>query len=274
MYLQKELRNIYPAREVSSLIPLIMEHSGYPFPGYIMEPDRVPGPDAIVQINEIVTDIHTCKPIQYILGHTMFCELEIRVSENVLIPRPETEELVYRIIEHTQDPPARIIDLGTGSGCIALAMKKAYPEAEVTALEWSLPALEMARKNGVQNRLRVEWVNGDMLNPSSFDHPGDYDLVVSNPPYVLMEEKKSMERNVLEFEPTVALFVEDHQPLVFYHALAGFASEHLTPGGSLWVEINERFGADTARVLEQAGMTGITIHKDIHEKERFIEAKK
>lgn len=279
-YLLKELSSIYPEGETSSMISLIMDHFGYSAYAYILEPGRIAGTDIVAQINEIVSEIHTHRPLQYILGHTQFCDLSIRVNDNVLIPRPETEEMVYRIMEKLKrspsliGSPSSILDLGTGSGCIALALKKHFQDAAVAGLELSGPALELARKNGVLNELEVEWIAGDMLAPEFPAEHANYDLVVSNPPYVLEKEKEDMDRNVLDFEPQAALFVEDQDPLKFYRAIAAGSEKLLSRGGSLWVEINERYGAAVSRLLEEAGLTGITIYKDIHEKERFIEAGK
>ncbi len=272
MYLCRELRKVYPESETASMIPVIMEHFGFPHPVYLTEPLLEPGPERIAQINEIVAEIHTRRPIQYILGSATFCNSRIEVNENVLIPRPETEEMVCRIMESLKDPPSGILDLGTGSGCIAIALKKEFPQATVYGLELSRPALELARSNGHRNGVEVEWIAGDMCDPDLPDRFRELDLIVSNPPYVLMEEQARMERNVLDFEPYAALFVEDHDPLKYYRAIAAFASGALTPGGELWVEINERFGPGTVRVLEKAGLVKTTILKDIHEKERFIKA--
>jgi release factor glutamine methyltransferase len=272
LYLYRELRKVYPEGETASMIPMIMEHSGFPNPASLIEPHLEPGPDKIAQINEIVAEIHTRRPIQYILGFTTFCHTNIEVNENVLIPRPETGEMVCRIMESVKDPPSGILDLGTGSGCIAIALKKKFPGATVYGLELSTPALELARTNGLQNGAEVEWIAGDMCDPEVPGRFRELDLVVSNPPYVLMEEQARMERNVLDFEPHIALFVEDHDPLKYYRAIAAFAFRTLAPGGGLWVEINERFGARTAHLLEKAGFVKPAILKDIHEKERFINA--
>lgn len=274
MHLQREISKHHPRGETDSLIRIIMEHCGFPFPAAILEPQQEPGAEIIAQIKEIVAEIHTGRPIQYILGTTTFCELNIKVNENVLIPRQETEEMVTRIIESRAHSFSRIMDLGTGSGCIALALKRRFPEADVTGLDASSQALEVAAENGRTNGLDVRWILGDMLDPDATGLRGACDLVVSNPPYVLTKEKAMINRNVLDFEPPGALFVEDHDPLKFYHAIARFASSNLTPGGTLWVEINERYGGGTARIFEQAGLSNVVIHKDIHEKERFVEATK
>jgi release factor glutamine methyltransferase len=274
VHLQRELSRFYPEGETSSMISMIMDHFGYSATAWILEPHHAAGADTVTQINEIVSEIHTHRPLQYILGYAQFCDLSIRVNANALIPRPETEEMVYRITEKIQKSPSRILDLGTGSGCIALALKKHFREATVVGLELSGPALDLARKNGLLNELEVEWIAGDMLAPEFPAEHANYDLVVSNPPYVLEKEKEDMDRNVLDFEPQAALFVEDQDPLKFYRAIAAGSEKLLSKGGALWVEINERFGAEVSTLFEKTGLTGITVYKDIHEKERFIEARK
>ncbi len=274
IYLLQELRKLYPETESASISRVILDHSGYPSSTWLGDPDQEIGTDTLVQINEIVTQIHTGKPIQYILGYTYFCDLLINVNENVLIPRPETEELVYKIIDNCFQPPGRIIDIGTGSGSIALALKNHFPVAEVSGLDVSKDALKVASENGRSIRLEVNWIHGNILYDTNIDEEEHFDLIVSNPPYVLNSERSGMNVNVLEFEPGRALFVEDGDPLVFYRAIASFSREHLNDSGSLWVEINERFGLEAAKLFLNAGFRQVNVLKDIHEKERFIRAKK
>ena len=273
IYLQREVAQIYSGGEINSLVNIIMEHCGHPSPSHIVNPQHQPGAAIVAQIKEIVTDIHTHRPIQYILGETLFHDLTLHIDENGLIPRPETEELVDRIIKGTKDPPGFILDLCTGSGAIALALKKAFPDSHVTGLDNSLLALNLARKNSEINQLEVEWIQGDILTAETSLFTKKYDLVVSNPPYVMKSEKALMEKNVLDFEPHSALFVEDADPLIFYSAIANLSGKILLKGASLWFEINERFGQDLTRLMVDSGFTQITIHKDIHEKDRFIEVK-
>ena len=270
--LHLELRKMYPEEESASLARLILEHTGFPSERILREPQLVPGPPTIVQINEIVSEIHTGKPLQYILGYTHFYDLKIRVNQNVLVPRPETEEMVYRIIERISTPPHRILDVGTGSGCIALALKHRFPETEVYGIDVSTTALELAAENGRYHGLDVIWKDENILDSHSWKNYGGFDLIISNPPYVLNSERSEMLKNVLDFEPGGALFVEDHNPLVYYKAIAEYCEKYLKHGGTLWVEINERFGPATAQKLKEAGFRHVTILKDIHEKERFIEA--
>ncbi len=273
-YLLQELRKIYPESESASILHLILDHAGYPSSVCLRDPERVPGSSTVVQINEIVSEIHTAKPIQYILGHTHFCDLKIRVNESVLIPRPETEEMVYKIMDRSSQPPDRIIDMGTGSGCIALALKNRFPNSIIYGFDLSQAVLQVAYENGFSNELEVNWLQGDILDETTWIVDAGFDLIVSNPPYVLNSERAMMNVNVLEFEPEEALFVADSNPLAFYDSIASFSKKHLNDCGEVWVEINEQLGSETALIFENAGFRHVTILKDIHEKERFIRVEK
>ncbi|MCK5066601.1 MAG: peptide chain release factor N(5)-glutamine methyltransferase [Bacteroidales bacterium] len=279
-YLLNELRQRYPENESESITRLILEHAGFPLSVCLLEPEKVTSSTVIAQINKIVDEIHTGRPIQYILGQTQFCTIKVGVDESVLIPRPETEEMVHLILSEYKQKFRRIIDLGTGSGCIALALKHHFPDAQVTGLDVSKKAVSVAKRNGRLNGLEVLWVEGDLLNEGDLVSAGTlnkkdlFDLVVSNPPYVLESEKKFMEDNVLQHEPGTALFVKDDDPLLHYLAILGFCEKHLVAGGQLWVEINERFGRKIATLFENAGYQQVVVLKDIHEKERFINARK
>jgi release factor glutamine methyltransferase len=276
--LLNELRQDYSENESESITRLILEHAGFPLSVCLLEPDKITPSSIIAQLNTIVDEIHSGRPIQYVLGQTQFCSIKVVVDERVLIPRPETEEMVYMIQSGDGQKFSRIIDLGTGSGNIALALKHHFPEAMVAGLDVSMEALALAKQNGRLNDLEVLWVEGDLLNTSVLPEQGEldkgFDLVVSNPPYVLESEKKHMEDHVLQHEPGKALFVKDKDPLLYYRAILRFCDLHLDAGGQLWVEINERFGNETATLFENAGYQQVRIQKDIHEKERFIHARK
>ena len=273
-HLLSELRQIYTENESDSMVRLILEHLGYPLTLSIRDPDHVPEPPVNDKIKEIMTDIHKGFPIQYVLGQTHFCELLIKVDRRVLIPRPETEVMVEHIKSSTRDPIHRIMDLGTGSGCIALALKQYFPEAEVWGVDKSRDALSLARENGRINKLQVNWGEMDLLDHHTMDQKTPFNLVVSNPPYVMKKEGKLMAPHVKDFEPGSALFVEDDDALVFYRAIASFCSMHLAEKGDIWVEINEQFGKETARLFENEGFRNTLIRKDIHEKERYIHARR
>lgn len=277
-HLLKELRQRYQENESGSITRLILEHAGFPLSACLLEPNKITPSLVIAQINDMVDEIHAGRPIQYILGQAQFCDIKVAVNEDVLIPRPETEDMVHLITSGDKQKFQRIIDLGTGSGCIALALKQHFPEARVTGLDVSNKALAVAEQNGRLNELEVLWLEGDILNslnqPEKSSQNESFDLVVSNPPYVLESEKKYMENHVLNHEPGTALFVKDENPLLFYQAIVKFCTLHLAKGGHLWLEINERFGNETSCLFENAGYEQVDIRKDIHDKERYIHARK
>ena len=277
-HLLNELRKQYTEHEASSITRLILDHAGLSLSQCLMEPDKITPSGIITQINGILREIRRGRPIQYILGQVQFFSLELIVNESVLIPRPETEEMVHHILSGERQAWDRIMDLGTGSGCLALALKKEHPEAAVYGMDLSREALDVARENGRLNGLDVHWVEGDIFQAGEWAGRGDFsqgfDLVVSNPPYVLDSEKALMEDHVLHHEPGRALFVRDQDPLIYYRAILNFCRQYLRNGGQLWMEINERFGEELAQMCREEGMNPVRIMKDIHEKLRYIYALK
>ena len=273
-HLLGELRQIYAENESESIVRLILEHLGYNLSLTLRDPDQRSAPGVAAQINVFIAEIRSGIPIQYILGTTDFCDLPIKVNKNVLIPRPETEEMVEHIKKMSREPIQRIIDLGTGSGCIALSLKKFFPDAEVWGVDISREALLVAGENGRNNKLHVNWGYFDLLNTHPLDHWERFNLVVSNPPYVMNSERKTMAAHVLDFEPESALFVEDDDPLIFYRAIAAFCSLHLADRGEIWVEINESLGRESARLFEKEGFRKVLILKDIHDKDRYVHARR
>jgi len=226
-------------------------------------------------IEAIVTRLKNQEPIQYILGTACFYDLDFNVTPDVLIPRPETEELVERILERHRQQDIRILDIGTGSGCIAVTLAAHLPEARVIAADVSPGALATAAGNAAKNGVTVHFIETDILTRKALeDIPGVFDVIVSNPPYVKPSEKESMEANVLNYEPHLALFVTDSDPLIFYRSIARFGNEKLRKGGSLYFEINAQYGNEVAGLLEEEGYTDIEIIKDIPGKDRIIQAKR
>ena len=204
------------------------------------------------------------EPIQYIFGHTLWCGLDLKVTPATLIPRPETAELVERINEQmVNDQMVNVLDIGTGSGCIAIALKKRHPEWQVTGIDISEEAIEVAKENAVRNNVEVEFKVADI-----FDFNGDFDVIVSNPPYICEKEKKEMRPNVLNYEPSTALFVPDNDPLRFYRHIAQL---HL--GKYLFFEINEAYAAEMENLLCDTHYTDIQIHNDIYGKPRVIQGR-
>jgi len=197
------------------------------------------------------------------------------VDENVLIPRPETEELVEWVLEICgQEANVNVLDIGTGSGCIAISIKKNLLSGKVWAMDVSPLALEVAKKNAVSNDVEIHFLQQDILESFGSENLPQFDAIVSNPPYVRNSEKLLMQKNVLEYEPALALFVEDNDPLKFYRAIAGFSADHLKQGGSLFLEINEALADETAAFLQSMEFSDIIVKKDIYDKNRMIKAVK
>jgi len=225
----------------------------------------------------IISELKTEKPIQYITGEAWFYGLRFEVNENTLIPRPETEELVEWIIENLKIQESNnltILDIGTGSGCIPIALKKKIPNAEVSAIDVSEKALEMARKNALDNQVEVNFIHQDILQSSNlqiFKSPNLlFDIIVSNPPYVRNLEKQEIKRNVLDYEPHLALFVDDTDALLFYRKIAQLALKSLATNGKLFFEINQYLAKETVELLGQLGFKNIELRKDFMGNDRMI----
>lgn len=213
------------------------------------------------------------EPMQYILGKAWFYDLELKVTNQVLIPRPETEELVTWIIE-SQTRPSKILDIGTGSGCIPLTLAKHLSQAEVSALDVDSNALALAQENARDLKLAVRFYEVDILDEQAWERLGQFDCIVSNPPYIPHHEKTKMYGNVLAHEPHLALFVEDDNALIFYEKIADFALLHLKENGQLFFECNEFNAQDCARMLEEKGFHSVLIKQDLQGKDRMILALK
>lgn len=223
------------------------------------------------RIAEIVGRLQRHEPLQYIVGSARFHGHKLKVSPAVLIPRPETEQLVDLIIDENPGSDLRVLDMGTGSGCIAISLARALKFAQVDALDVSRDALAVARENAESLKVKVRLFESDMLSPQP---PGSYDIIVSNPPYVCWSERESMERNVLDYEPGQALFVPDNDPLLFYKAIVKYAVEALDKGGRLYLEINRRYGNEVKRLLQDHGLADVRIIDDSYGNTRFAAARK
>ena len=234
--------------------------------------------------NSIISELKIEKPIQYITGEAWFYGLRFEVNENTLIPRPETEELVEWIIEESknlkiqQSKNLTILDIGTGSGCIPIALKKELPNANVFSIDVSEKALELAQKNAIENEVEVYFICQNILEieslselpASNFQLPAQFDIIVSNPPYVRNLEKQEIKKNVLDYEPHLALFVEDNDALLFYRKIAQLALKRLTPNGKLFFEINQYLAKETMELLENVGFKNIILKKDFVGNDRMI----
>ncbi|MBE6268344.1 MAG: peptide chain release factor N(5)-glutamine methyltransferase [Bacteroidales bacterium] len=212
------------------------------------------------------------EPLQYILGETEFCGLRLKVNPSVLIPRPETGELVRLIASENNNCSKRILDIGTGSGCIAIALAKELPQSTVSAWDISEEALIVAKENSIICNTNISFAQRDILTytPAEADK---FDIIVSNPPYIKEEEKSQMESNVLDWEPSLALFVPDNDPLLFYRTIAEKAKTMLTTDGQLYFEINREHGTDTCTMLTELGYTNIHLHKDFAGNDRMVSAR-
>ncbi|MCM4169765.1 Release factor glutamine methyltransferase [Arenibacter antarcticus] len=267
----KELDTLFPNEEVDSFFYLAIEHYlGLKRFVLALEPNLTISKEEEAQLFRVLSEVKLQRPIQYVLGNTQFCDLDFMVNENVLIPRPETEELVYWILDQLphKGKEISILDIGTGSGCIAISLSKNLPNAEVKGLDISKKAIQVARSNAEKNNVKVEFVEFDAL--SLEDYEGQYDIIVSNPPYVRELEKSAMNKNVLDYEPSSALFVPDEDPLLFYKSIVRFASGHLNKGGMLFLEINQYLGGETKKLMEDMSFSEIELKEDIYGNHRML----
>ena len=264
----------FPQREAEQLMRILLEDLfGIDLKRQLMEPELRIDEWQYHQLEEAVKRLLSGEPVQYVTGMARFCDLLIKVSPSVLIPRPETEELVQQICASIpQEKPIRIWDIGTGSGCIAIALAKHFVNAEVIAFDISDEALQIGKENAENNGVKVTFVQDDVLNPTSEFFTQPVDLVVSNPPYVCDCERATMESNVLDWEPEKALFVPDDDPLRFYRQILELAKNRLTPDGQVWFEINERMGEEMLGLCREMGFADAEILLDFAEKPRFCRA--
>lgn len=273
-YALQELKDTYDEKEVGALCVLlfrdIFKYTNIDI--HLRKHEQLPE-RFINKFLQIVMELKTDKPIQYILGETEFAGLRFGLNADTLVPRPETEELVQWILESGLSSGERVLDVGTGSGCIAVSLAHSVSGLNVEAVDISPEAIGQAEKNARMNRVDVDFCVRDITR---FDHYewGCYDLIVSNPPYVRVSEKALMHNRVLNYEPHRALFVPDEDPLAFYRVISGFGLEYLKPGGRLFFEINEAFGSETVSLLEKYGYREVELKQDIFGKERFVKGRK
>lgn len=266
-----QLLSIYPLQEAGAIAGLLFENkAGITRKDIIIAPDKIVSNEHVVILEEALQLLLTHKPLQQITGETWFYDLRFCINEYVLIPRPETEELAKWVLDENRGDIS-IIDIGTGSGCIPVALKKNLHTASITSIDISAEALLVARQNAFTNQTDINFVQLDFLNSTEWQHLPYFDIIVSNPPYIPVKEKESMERNVTNYEPHTALFVPNDSPLLFYEQIAAFAKTHLKKDGKLYVEIHEDYGKETA-LLFSFVFKQVEIRKDINGKERMIKA--
>ena len=272
-----DLNNLYPAEEIEAIIfHSLNEILGLSKGELAINGDRLLKVPDYEKLQKVVAQLKTNKPLQYILGATEFYGCKLRINEHVLIPRPETEELVDWIISESRvrNQEERILDIGCGSGCIAIALKKNIPDSIVSALDISDEALLIAKANSILNHAKINFLRADILNtaPSSGSQVNKFDIIVSNPPYVRMSEKENMNKNVVDHEPHLALFVNDDDPLLFYNTIADFSFHNLSKNGKLYFEINEALGDDVKSILIKKQFKNVEVKKDMSGKERMVRA--
>ena len=269
--IRQSLAKIYPPEEISGLISLIFEKKvNLKKTDILLNADKILDQKTIDEVMNIVDQLKKSKPIQYILGEADFYDLTLRVNPNVLIPRQETEELVDWIIKDNKDENHKILDIGTGSGCIAITLARHLEGSEVEALDTSNEIIDLVKKNAEKNSVQLQYTVSDILSDNQRNKR--YDIIVSNPPYVLESEKRLIKKNILDYEPEEALFVKETHPLIYYEKIADFAFSHLKRRGKLYFEINENKGKEVYNMLSEYGFNEIEIRKDINGKDRMIKA--
>jgi release factor glutamine methyltransferase len=271
---RKELAGHYPGHEIRDIFSMVSEHiQNYSkIDIHLKSQEPISAPD-LEKYNQSLIRLRNWEPVQYVVGHAEFYGLCYHVDPRVLIPRPETELLVEWIIREESGRQTAFLDLGTGSGCIAVSLAVNLPGSRVSACDVSEDALAVARLNAFNHHAEVEFFYFNLLEDRAY-LPAKFQVMVSNPPYVREQEKVFMRNNVLDFEPPSALFVPDHDPLVFYRRIALLGRKYLTDGGSLYLEINENFPHEIVRVLESTGFYGTEIRTDLNGKPRMIRSRK
>ena len=268
------LKENLPSREIENIFfELLFFKMNWERVDYLLNKNQKLSPKEVSFFKNCLEKINKNIPVQYITGQANFCNLLIKVNPNVLIPRPETEELVHLILNnHNQDSLKEILDIGTGSGCIIIALKKTLPNTNCTAIDISKDAIRTAKANAVLNKVEVDFITKDILDYKNEEK--SWDMIVSNPPYIPISNKKHMHPNVVQNEPTQALFVENEEPLKYYQIISNFANNHLKKNGKIYFEIHEDFANDVVNLLSTKKHFKTTVHKDFQGKKRFVVATK
>ena len=267
-----QLRNVYDEREARNISKIVFEDV---FHIYDAKSNKELDDDQLAQLNSIQSRLLDHEPVQYIIGHADFYGLKLKVTPKVLIPRPETEELVYWIVEDYKSKSSKalkILDIGTGSGCIPIVLKKNLSMSKIRAIDKQVDALAIAKENARIFNTEIRFFETDILDEKSWKSFGNFDIIVSNPPYIPKQESEQMLPQVLAYEPHQALFVENEHPLIFYQKISAFALEKLNPDGHLYFELNEFNSAEVKALLQSAGFSKIELRKDLSGKPRMIRA--
>lgn len=272
-YLKKNLTTIYTAREAENIAKIVLEDGFNSIAPTLTWNDLGHSNQALLQ--QITKQLRQGIPWQYVLGQADFYGYKFGVNPATLIPRIETEELVHWVIQEHKQQAVSILDIGTGSGCIAITLKKELPNSEIMAVDVSTAALEQTQKNTQQNNTTIQTRQLDILKEEIWQQMPVFDVIVSNPPYIPPSEKELVPKHVLNHEPALALFVEEENPLLFYTKIAKFGEQHLKKGGSLYFEINEHFGQEVVKLLEQSGAYHqVMLKADFQGRERMVRAQK
>ena len=268
------LKENLPSREIENIFfELLFFKKKWERVDYLLNKNQKLSPKEVSFFENSLEKLSKNIPVQYITGQANFCDLLIKVNPKVLIPRPETEELVYLILNnHKQDSLKEILDVGTGSGCIIIALKKTLPNTNCTAVDISKDAIRTAKANAVLNKVEVDFITKDIVDYKNEEK--SWDVIVSNPPYIPISNKKHMHPNVVQNEPSQALFVENEEPLKYYQIISDFANNHLKKNGKIYFEIHEDFANDVVNLLSIKKYFKTTVHKDFQGKKRFVVATK
>jgi release factor glutamine methyltransferase len=271
-----QVQDIYPLSEATVITDWIFESLlRVKKADLIKNPTQLIGQSEHLQIAKCLEQLLEHKPVQYVLGEAWFYQMKLKVNEHVLIPRPETEELVEWVLTADHQPPttARILDIGTGSGCIAIALRKHLAAAVITAIDISKDAIAIAKENAITQKVSIDFKKWDFLDKTTWKNLPMFDIIISNPPYIPLREKENMSTNVIVYEPHSALFVPDDDALLFYENIAAFGKEHLNYNGKVFVEVHENYAQKTAALFKAAKYMYVDIKQDMFGKERMIQAR-
>jgi release factor glutamine methyltransferase len=278
--LNQSLGDLYPKSEIRIFGNLILKKiTDLSLARILADKDMVLSPEQSEEADQIIERLTNYEPIHYVLGETEFFNLKFKVNPDVLIPRPETEELVewvsddLKFVESSSDSAEqnmKILDIGTGCGCIPVALKKHHPKAQISAMDVSAEALVVAKENGVLNQTDVGFFQDDILNPKADERK--WNFIVSNPPYIPLDEKVDIDKQVKSYEPHVALFSPTEEPLLFYHSIAKYALQHLEPDGKIYLETHKNLSRDVAMLLGEYGFKDVIIRTDMSGNERMVRA--
>lgn len=278
--LNHSLSDLYPKSEIRIFGNLILKKiTDLSLARILADKDMVLSPEQSEEADQIIERLTNYEPIQYVLGETEFFNLKFKVNPDVLIPRPETEELVewvsddLKFVESSSDSAeqnVKILDIGTGCGCIPVALKKHHPKTQISAMDVSAEALVVAKENGALNQTDVGFFQDDILNPKADERK--WNIIVSNPPYIPLDEKVDIDKQVKSYEPHVALFSPTEEPLLFYHSIAKYALQHLEPDGKIYLETHKNLSRDVAMLLGEYGFKDVIIRTDMSGNERMVRA--